>query len=57
MFGLGPMEVFAVAFILVLLFGGKRFASLGKDLGTGLRNFKTGLSEVVKGDDEEGGDK
>lgn len=39
----GPWQLAIVAFIVLLLFGGARIASLGKGLGEGIRNFKRGI--------------
>ncbi len=53
MMGLGVPELLIIGCIIVLLFGGKKIASLGKDLGSGIRNFKDGLKEISKDDDEQ----
>ena len=45
--GLGFPEICVIAGIAVLLFGGKKVGELGKGLGEGIRNFKSGL----KGDE------
>lgn len=45
-FGIGPVELGLVAGIAVLLFGAKKVPELGRGLGTGLREFKDGLSDV-----------
>ena len=42
-FSLGHWLVVIV--VALLVFGPKRFSDLGKGLGQGLRNFKSGLSE------------
>jgi sec-independent protein translocase protein TatA len=47
MFGLGPMELVLILAVVLLMFGGAKFASLGRGLGEGIRNFKQGL----KGDE------
>lgn len=39
-----PMQLLIVAFVIMLLFGGKRLGELGKGLGAGIRNFKLGVS-------------
>jgi len=36
--------------IALLLFGPAKFASLGKGLGEGIRNFKSSLKEGVEGE-------
>ena len=49
MFGkLGGWELAIVLVIVLLIFGVGRIGKLGKDLGTGIREFQVGL----KGDDE-----
>jgi sec-independent protein translocase protein TatA len=37
---LGGQELFIIAIVLVLLFGGKKIPDLAKGLGEGIRNFK-----------------
>ena len=44
----GPTELLIILAICVLLFGGKRIASLGKDLGSGIRNFKDSFKKIDK---------
>ena len=44
---LGPMELFIIFLIVVVLFGARRLPQIGRGLGEGIRNFKSG----VKGDD------
>jgi sec-independent protein translocase protein TatA len=44
MFGIGPLELFVVAVILLLLFG-SRLPSCARALGEGIKNFKKGLSD------------
>jgi sec-independent protein translocase protein TatA len=48
---IGPLEIFIVLIIALIVFGPKRLPELGKSLGRGLREFK----ETVTGDkhDEE----
>ena len=43
MFGLGMPELLVILVIIIFIFGTSRIASLGKGLGEGIRNFKTGL--------------
>jgi len=45
----GGMEWILIAFVVLLLFGGKKIPELAKGLGSGIKNFK----KAVK-DDEEG---
>lgn len=44
----GPMQLLIVLLIVILLFGTKKIASLGSDLGGALKGFK----KAVKDDDE-----
>mgnify|MGYP000450757109 FL=1 len=46
---IGPMQLVIVLFIVILLFGTKKIASLGSDLGGALKGFK----KAVKDDDEQ----
>jgi len=43
MFGLGLQEILVIAFIILLLFGGKKIPELMKGLGKGVKNFKDGM--------------
>lgn len=45
---LGPQELLLILIIVLVLFGGKKVAGLGKALGTSMREFK---EEVNKKDD------
>jgi sec-independent protein translocase protein TatA len=45
-FGLGGPETMIVLALGLVLFGAKRLPELGKGLGTGLREFKKGVSDV-----------
>lgn len=42
--GLGMPEVIFIAFIVLLLFGGKKIPELMKGLGKGVRSFKDGMN-------------
>jgi sec-independent protein translocase protein TatA len=42
---LGLPEILLIVGIALLLFGPSKFASLGKGIGEGLRNFKTAMKE------------
>jgi TatA/E family protein of Tat protein translocase len=46
MFGLGGPEIVIVLALGLVLFGAKRLPELGKGLGTGLREFKKGVSDM-----------
>ena len=41
---IGPTELIIILVIVVILFGGGRIAKIGGELGTGLREFRKGLS-------------
>lgn len=45
----GPLEVLVVLIIALVIFGPKRIPELGRSVGEGIRNFKSGLD----GEDEE----
>ena len=42
----GTGEFIVIAFLILLLFGGKKIPELMKGLGKGVRSFKKGMSEV-----------
>ena len=46
---IGPLEIILVIVVLLVIFGPKRLPSLGKSLGTGMREFK----ESITGDDKQ----
>jgi sec-independent protein translocase protein TatA len=52
-FGIGPLELIIVLAIVLLIFGPKRLPGLGRQLGSGMREFKDGITGKGKGDDEE----
>lgn len=52
--GLGMPEIIFIAFLVLLLFGGKKIPELMKGLGRGVRSFKDGMNGVP---DDTGGDK
>jgi len=49
---LGIWEILLIVGIALLLFGPSKFASLGKSLGEGIRNFKSSMKEEEKKDEE-----
>jgi len=54
MFGLGTTELLVIAFVIVLLFGGKKLPQLGRSMGSAITNFKKGLNDPDnKKDDDE----
>jgi sec-independent protein translocase protein TatA len=44
-FKLGIPELLVILVIALLIFGPGRLADIGKGLGEGIRNFKTGVKE------------
>jgi sec-independent protein translocase protein TatA len=42
---LGLPELLVILFIALLIFGPKKLGDLGKGLGEGIRNFKSGLAD------------
>ena len=53
MFGLGIQEVLVIAFIVLLLFGGKKIPELMKGLGKGVKSFKDGMKDVNPDDEKD----
>jgi sec-independent protein translocase protein TatA len=53
---IGVPELVIILVIVLLVFGPKRLPGLGKQLGTGMREFKDGITGKDKGDAEEGND-
>ena len=45
----GGMDWLLIAFVVLLLFGGKKIPELAKGLGSGIKNFK----KAVKDDEDE----
>jgi sec-independent protein translocase protein TatA len=43
---LGWGEIAVIAFIVLLLFGGKKIPELMKGIGKGIRSFKEGMKDV-----------
>lgn len=46
LFGLGMEEILIIAFIVLLLFGGKKIPELMRGMGKGVKSFKEGMNEV-----------
>ena len=45
---LGAGEIFVIALVVLLLFGGKKIPELMKGLGKGIRSFKVGMNNIEK---------
>lgn len=43
----GTPEFLVIAFVVLLLFGGKKIPELMRGLGKGVRNFKEGMNDVT----------
>jgi sec-independent protein translocase protein TatA len=50
---IGPMELVIVLVVVLLIFGPKRLPGLGKQLGTGMREFKESISGKDRDDDDD----
>ena len=50
---IGPLELGIVLLIVLVIFGPKRLPGLGKQLGTGMREFKDGITGKSKSDDDD----
>ena len=50
---IGPTELIIVLVIVLLIFGPKRLPGLGKQLGTGMREFKDSISGRGGRDDDD----
>ena len=49
---IGPLELAIVFVIVLLIFGPKRLPGLGRQLGTGMREFKESITGKDKDDDD-----
>ena len=45
-FGLGMQEILIIAFLILLVFGGRKIPELMRGLGKGVKNFKEGMKDV-----------
>ena len=57
LFALGWTEILLIAFVVLLLFGGKKIPELMRGLGRGVREFKDAKDNVKKELDEAGTEK
>lgn len=54
-FNLGGMEILLLAFVVLLLFGGKKIPELMKGIGKGVKSFKDGVQGIeddIKANDD-----
>ncbi len=51
--GIGPLELGIVLLIVLVVFGPKRLPSLGRQLGSGMREFKDSITGKARDDDDE----
>jgi sec-independent protein translocase protein TatA len=51
--GIGPLELVIVLVIVLVIFGPKRLPSLGRQLGSGMREFKDSVTGKTRDDDED----
>ena len=49
---IGPLELAIVLLIVLIIFGPKRLPGLGRQLGSGMREFKDSITGKTKDDDE-----
>ena len=50
---LGPLELGIILLIVLIVFGPKRLPGLGRQLGSGMREFKDSITGKDKDEDEE----
>lgn len=51
--GIGPLELVIVLVIVLVIFGPKRLPRLGKQLGSGMREFKDAITGKSGSDDDD----
>jgi sec-independent protein translocase protein TatA len=44
--GMGTMEIILIAFVVLLLFGGKKLPDLMRGVGKGIKQFKNGVKGI-----------
>ncbi len=50
--GFGPLELFIILAIVLVLFGAKKLRNIGGDLGGAIKNFKSAMNEEEKASDD-----
>jgi sec-independent protein translocase protein TatA len=50
MFGLGYQELLIILVIVLILFGAQRLPDLARSLGSSVKEFKKGVTEITKDD-------
>jgi sec-independent protein translocase protein TatA len=50
MFGLGYQELLLILVIVLILFGAQRLPDLARSLGSSVKEFKKGVTEIQKDD-------
>ena len=53
MFGLGPMEIVLVIFVILLVFGAKRIPDIAHGIGKGISEFKKALKDESNESDKD----
>ncbi len=53
MFGLGTSELIIILILVLIIFGAGKLPQVGKSLGQGLRNFKDGMKDGEKGENDQ----
>ena len=53
MFGLGMTELLVILAIVLLVFGPKRLKSIGSDLGSAIKGFRSAVTEEDKAEDKD----
>lgn len=52
MFGLGTSELIIILVLVLIIFGAGKLPQVGKSLGQGLKNFKDGMKDGEKGEND-----
>ncbi len=48
---IGPLEIAIIVVVILLLFGARKLPDLGRGLGSGMREFKDGITGKDGGED------